>query len=812
MGNSNTGVSVFSANEKLRLGSNDLMTAFTSAISRRRLLVLVGAAAGSRFYPAFGSETIDIAPQPYFAGVNRAIEALAKLGAPLAAADAAQIAALSRQNDRAAVEAAEKILDRYTLARVTTEADGYARTIPGGAPRTLVEQGWRLFLVRVSNPISNKDKLNAAAGGWPIVSTSTGASRAGVPDTVNVAPYVAKNWLTAQLYQDVPMVSTLSGLSVEYQVVQLFSRDRGAHDAEFNFYTATDEYAGYFASKKHRGTKLTFDCLPSRDVMLHILDTDGRGCMASLTIKDKVNRIYPLQAMRLAPDMQFHPQIYRADGETVRLPDGEYTVESKRGPEYLRGMQTVIVGDGRSSIEVKLKRWIDPAKWGWYSGDTHIHGGGCAHYERPTEGVSPETMIRHVRGEGLSVGDVLTWGPSWYYQKQFFTGHAQSPAATLEHPELQVANNATLLPRSTPKDSESLLRYDVEVSGFPSSHSGHLVLLRLADQDYPGTKVIQDWPSWNLPILKWAREQGGVVGYAHCGSGMEVESTDLPNYEIPPMDGIGTQEAIMDVTHGMVDFISGCDTQPAAELNAWYHMLNCGFRLALIGETDYPCITGERPGVGRSYVHLDERPVNDAGYEAWVHGLQKGQLYCGDGRSHFLEFKVEGRRSGDDVALASSGMVKVEALVAARLELEPPPEIDAIRNSFMNSWHLELARIGNTRKIVVELLVNGIAVDKATILADGTPQPVHFKTDIARSSWVALRILPSAHTYPVFVQVSKKPIRASKLSAKWCRASVDKLWEVKLPFIRESERIAAAEAYEHARKAYDSIISECEVD
>ena len=193
---------------------------------------------------------------------------------------------------------------------------------------------------------------------------------------------------------------------------------------------------------------------------------------------------------------------------------------------------------------------------------------------------------------------MLTWGPSWYYQKQFFTGHAESPPATLEHPELQAANGVTLVPKPTPKDAESQLRYDVEVSGFPSSLSGHLVLLRLKEQDYPGTKLIEDWPSWNLPILKWVRAQGGFGGYAHCGAGMVVDSTELPNYEIPPFDSIGTNEAIVDVTHGYADFLSGCDTPAVAELNAWYHMLNCGFRLALVGETDYPCITGERPGEG----------------------------------------------------------------------------------------------------------------------------------------------------------------------------------------------------------------------
>src|SRR5207253_818137 len=156
---------------------------------------------------------------------------------------------------------------------------------------------------------------------------------------------------------------------------------------------------------------------------------------------------------------------------------------------------------------------------------------------------------------------------------------------------------------------------------------------------YPGAKSIGDWPSWNLPVLKWAKEQDAVVGYAHSGHGLTVNSSDLPNYLMPPMDGVGAQEAIVDVTHGLVDFLSGCDGTPVAELNVWYHLLNCGFRLAMVGETDYPCMSGERPGVGRSYVRLGSHPRGDAGYEAWLRNLQKGQLYCGDGRSHLLEFK-----------------------------------------------------------------------------------------------------------------------------------------------------------------------------
>jgi hypothetical protein len=794
------------------------MCTCTSPVTRRHFLVLAGAFAGAQLCPALESKTIQVPPQPYFAGVQRALDTLAKLGVPVTAADEQQIASLARQNDTAAVSAAETILERYTFAKLFIESDHSVHIAPGGAPRQLLEQGWRIFLVRVENPGAKTDSIQFSSGletpGRMAPNLGQMAQRAYLMDTLYKGPLIKKMWLTSELYGATAPSSTelptipLSGVSIEYQVIQVFSRDAGRRMADF-YLNVVPKNENESWKSGHR--QLEFDCLPSRPVALSILDSDGRGCVASLTIKDKLSRIYPPQAMRLAPDMFFHEQVYRGHGETLRLPDGEYNVESKRGPEYLRGLQTVTIDGDHSRIEVKLERWIDPAKWGWYSGDTHIHAAGCAHYQIPTEGVSPETMIRHMRGEALSVGDALNWSPSWYYQKQFFIGHAESPMAELEHPDLQAANGASLRPRATQEDSESVLRYDVEVSGFPSSHAGHLVLLRLKEQDYPGTQLIEEWPSWNLPILKWARAQGAVAGYAHCGSGMMVDSTDLPNYEIPPMDGIGTQEAIIDVTHGLADFLSGCDTWPVAELNAWYHMLNCGFRLAMIGETDFPCISGDRVGVGRSYVCLDRRPVGDSGYEAWIRGLQQHRQYCGDGRSHILECRVNGRVLQDaELLLNEPGTVTIEGLLAARLEPQPTPETEARRvNAF--GYDIEKARIAGTREVPIELVMNGLPVDVVKVPADGVPRSIQLRTKITRSSWLALRIFPTVHTHPVFVVLDGKPIRASKRSAEWCRACVEKIWEVKSPFMRESERPAAAEAFDHARAAYEAIAKECEV-
>ncbi|MFO0907871.1 MAG: CehA/McbA family metallohydrolase [Isosphaeraceae bacterium] len=428
----------------------------------------------------------------------------------------------------------------------------------------------------------------------------------------------------------------------------------------------------------------------------------------------------------------------------------------------------------------------------WFSGDHHVHAAGCAHYESPTEGVTPGDMMRHILGEDLDVGCVLSWGPCWYAQKAYFDGK--------------------LHPLSTP---EYLMRYDVEVSGFPSSHTGHLCLLRLKEDDYPGTSRIEEWPSWDLPVLQWGKSQGGVVGFSHSGWGLKTNDPSIPTYEIPKFDGIGANEYIVDVVHDAVDFLSTVDTPAPWELNIWYHTLNCGYRTKISGETDFPCIYGERVGLGRVYVKLADGKLD---FDRWCEGLKLGRSYVGDGRSHLVDMKVGGvalGEQGSELKLDQPGVVQVSAKVAAYLDPEASPEARRIKSRPLDQkpyWDIERSRIEGTRKVPVEVVVNGYPVARKEIEADGTFRDLTFDVPLERSSWVALRVLPSSHTNPVFVTIGGKPVRASKRSADWCLKSVDQCWSQKERAIRPAERDAARQAYDVARAAYRKILSECQVD
>ncbi len=124
-------------------------------------------------------------------------------------------------------------------------------------------------------------------------------------------------------------------------------------------------------------------------------------------------------------------------------------------------------------------------------------------------------------------------------------------------------------------------------------------------------------------------------------------------------------------------------------------------------------------------------------------------------------------------------------------------------------WHLERARIGKSRQVSLELIINGEPVRQINLIADGSPHDITFEVQVDRSSWLALRILPSSHTNPLIVLVGNAPVRASQRSAQWCRAAVDVCWVQKSRRIRTSELTAARAAFDHARTTYDRIISEC---
>lgn len=722
-------------------------------------------------------QTFQVAAQPLIAQARRVEAAMNALGTPLPFRSRILLEqAANDANETRAVLTIQRALDPLCLLMVNINPEARVKVKPGTTKAELVSNGWRTFLVRVENQAGVTAELKAS-------------SPNALPLFNSPKSEVRDRWLDIQMFNDQPLTPRLSGLGLEYRIIQLYSGQSGQREAKiaFNVGQGTQDI-GF-----RNDADVLFRIVPSANLTFQIRDENQRPATATFTIRDAQGRVYPSQSRRLAPDFAFHPQIYRVNGEKISLPPGEYTIDYTRGPEYLAKTLRVTMGKKPQTLTFALERWVDPSLLGWWSGDHHIHAAGCAHYTNPTQGVHAPDMARHCQGEDLKVGCNLTWGPCFDYQKQFFTGKID-PVSSYPY----------------------LLRYDIEVSGFGSHQSGHLCLLRLKDQMYPGGTSDKHWPTLCLNTLRWAKKQGAVCGPAHSGIGLGVNSNDVPNFVVPNFDGIGAMEYIVDVTHMVpgpdgklvpaVDFLSTVDTPFQSELNIWYQTLNCGYRTRVSGETDFPCISGERVGKGRSYVKVDGK----LDFDSWCEGIRQGRCYVSDGRSHLMDFAVNGQGVGEkesEIRLPKAGNIRATLKVSALLPAMP--DASAKQGWY---WNLERARKGSTQEVEVEILQNGYPVGHKTIVADGKAQDISFDIEITRSSWVAVRILGSSHTNPVFVLVGDKPIRAFRKSAEWCLKSVEQCWSQKKQFIAPAEMEDAIQAYEHAREAYRKILAECEWD
>lgn len=786
---------------------------------------------------------VEVEGQPLAANAQRIMQALDYLGRPLADELCTQLQTAITARDGAGVQSA---LDSKVLCVVDISPESRVKAQRGPATAQVQQAGYTPVLIKVINHATSVARLQ-------ISSPQAGPSYAGVAKLTmererqtqlreNENTQGTDRFLEISLFDAPPMTANLSGLEVEYAIALVYSSEAGKREATLVFDIGQGTQDLGFRAE----VPVLFQVSPAVTVKLDIQDFDGSDTTARLTFTDAQGHVFPPQARRLAPDFFFQKHLYRPSGATVLLPPGEFTMEASRGPEYRTvKTQVTIPAAKETTLPVKLARWIHVADFGYYSGDHHIHAAGCAHYTSPSEGMRPEHMFQQVKGEGLNVGCVLSWGYCFDYQRQFFGPQVDQFSEPLTQ-----------------------MKYDMEVSGFGSAALGHVCLLNLRELVYPGADGIKGWPTWTLPALRWTKQQGGFTGYPHSGSGMQVNSATaakrmldlydaskdarlteaeaqsallpepfdkidadhdeglneaeltsshervldlLPNVAIPDAGG---HEIFVTTAHGVCDFISAMDTARLLEWNTWYHLMNCGFPLKAAGETDFPCMSGTRVGQGRTYVKLGK--IDRIDFKKWCEAMAQGRSYVSDGYAHALDFTVAGQPSGGEVRLTQPG--KVEVRVKAAFSSETPLEIayggatpvagTRLTGDTVNYHDATAAQpyAGGKRK--VELIVNGQPVAMREVPADDQIHEITFTADIPLSSWVAVRQFPQMHTNPVNVIVAEQPIRASRRSAQWCLACIEQLWRVREKNIAPAEREEARHAYEAAKEIYRRIAAE----
>jgi hypothetical protein len=406
-----------------------------------------------------------------------------------------------------------------------------------------------------------------------------------------------------------------------------------------------------------------------------------------------------------------------------------------------------------------------PEPSGWFAGDAHVHRGiGCGR-SNEAKMLTPQQLLDMMEVNNLAVISVLA-----------DAGNGEIKFADQDLSMIDGHDNAVSTPqRIVHWDAE--WHYDPEGVTFERKMiGGHLILLGLKTGGQP-------FAQYTYPIFDWAKKQGAIAGFAH----MQY----LPFAFYPPPDGIPTSldccapleypvETALGSASFLMEDVHGSDTA----LQAYYRILNTGFRPGLVASTDYSCNYSEPLGTLLTYVRIPDGRLT---YDQWIDGFAKGRTVISrNAHTEFLDLKVNGTaQPGDEIHVEGNRPVRV------RVE--------------WRSLNHDLGRI--------ELVQNGSVV--ASQPAEVTPDtPAVFETTLVfrHSGWLAARRMDwqnghRSHTGAVFVMVGGAPIRASASDARFFVSWIDNLLKQSSPGGEWSDffskdRSAAQERYRRARQIF----------
>ena len=367
-----------------------------------------------------------------------------------------------------------------------------------------------------------------------------------------------------------------------------------------------------------------------------------------------------------------------------------------------------------------------PEPSGWYTGDIHVHRscGGSAEAlasvkDKMTPNnlaiislladmgngeVQPTTDLSLVNGTDASIstpGRIVHWDTEWHWDATY----------------TQFAHQAL---------------------------GGHIVALGL-------TQAQQVWQESTYQIFDWAHQRSAVAGFAH----MQYLDGSIPQ----SLSCCTPIEYPVEVAMGGADFISedvddnesGFSMSPESFLDAYYKLLNTGFRPGFAAGTDYPCNSSRPLGALLTYSQVQGGQLT---YRNWIDGIRGGRTVVSrNGHKEFLGLTVNGTATpGDEIQIPAASTLPVTVQWTAT-------------ESFSGS---------------LQLVSNGVVVasQQASVTA-GSPVNWSTTVDFPKSGWVVARRMGNdghqVHTAAVFVIVNSLPIRASASDAQYFVQWMDNL-------------------------------------
>ena len=109
--------------------------------------------------------------------------------------------------------------------------------------------------------------------------------------------------------------------------------------------------------------------LPAR---VHLQSEKGEWLFVESASADGSALPYKEQWVPMPGSIERHTTV-SAHPFKIDLKPGRYNVTIERGKEYFPVNRSIVVDDDPRNETFRLKRWVNLAERGWYSGETHVH-------------------------------------------------------------------------------------------------------------------------------------------------------------------------------------------------------------------------------------------------------------------------------------------------------------------------------------------------------------------------------------------------------------------------------------------------------
>ena len=158
------------------------------------------------------------------------------------------------------------------------------------------------------------------------------------------------------------------------------------------------------------------------------------------------------------------------------------------------------------------------------------------------------------------------------------------------------------------------------------------------------------------------KQQKAVVGFAH----MQYLKNDIPQ----DLDCCAPLEYPVETALGSIDFLMEDVNGAESAIQAYYRLLNCGFRPGLAAATDFPCNCHQPIGTQLTYVRTADGSLS---YRGWIDGIAAGRTVVSrNAHREFLDLKVNGkaRLLGMKFRSSAKGPVEVDVRWSAAAPLQ----------------------------------------------------------------------------------------------------------------------------------------------